>query len=73
MAVALPQSFVLIYRGLVLNPEVKAASGVISLRKNLVTLVKETHRQHLLSRLQERLRSAQVRGDQLEQERRLLA
>ncbi|MFS8901293.1 DUF4278 domain-containing protein [Synechococcus sp. H60.2] len=77
-AVALPQSFVLTYRGLVLNPEVKAASEVISLRKDFMTLVKETHRQHLLSRLQERIRSAQARGDehllqQLEQERQLLA
>jgi uncharacterized membrane protein (DUF106 family) len=38
----------------------------------------ETHRQNLLRRLQERIRSAQLRGDehllqQLEQERQLLA
>ncbi|MFS8802291.1 hypothetical protein NW868_08580 [Synechococcus sp. R60.2] len=53
-------------------------SPQVSSRKHFMTLVEETHRRNLLHRLQERIRSAQARGDehllqQLEQERQLLA
>lgn len=73
-SVALPQSFALTYRGLALNPVAKTASRAPA----TISPHMETHRQNLLRRLQERIRSAQARGDehllqQLEQERQLLA
>ncbi|MFS8857183.1 DUF4278 domain-containing protein [Synechococcus sp. H55.7] len=92
VAVALPQSFAFVYRGVALqsetrvtaaSPEVKGIPAAVvspqaSSRKHFMSLVEETHRRNLLHRLQERIRSAQTRGDehllqQLEQERQLLA
>ncbi|MCJ2542331.1 DUF4278 domain-containing protein [Thermostichus vulcanus] len=86
---ALPQSFALIYRGVALHPaatvalgspvaEVAPSGGGASSRKHFMAMIEETHRQNLIRRLQERIRSAQARGDehllqQLEQERQLLA
>ena len=88
LAVALPQSFPLTYRGIALDPGARVTAGIpevqgspaaaVSSRKHFMTLVEETHRRNLLHRLQERIRSAQARGDehllqQLEQERQPLA
>lgn len=86
VAVALPQSFAFMYRGVALQSETKVTAGIpaagvspqASSRKHFMSLVEETHRRNLLHRLQERIRSAQARGDeyllqQLEQERQLLA
>ncbi len=92
VAVALPQSFAFMYRGVALQSETKVTAGIpevqasrtagvsppASSRKHFIRLAEETHRQNLLRRLQERIRSAQARGDeyllqQLEQERQLLA
>jgi hypothetical protein len=86
----LPQAFALTYRGIALNPAAIAALGipevapstvassVASSRKHFMAMIEETHRQNLMHRLQERIRSAQARGDehllqQLEHERQLLA
>ncbi len=86
----LPQAFALTYRGIALNPAAIAALGIpdvapsavassaASSRKHFMAMLEETHRQNLMHRLQERIRSAQARGDehllqQLEQERQLLA
>ncbi|MEN9223748.1 MAG: DUF4278 domain-containing protein, partial [Thermostichus sp. BF3_bins_97] len=88
----LSQAFALTYRGLALNPAVAlgipvhqapahpvaAPSTVASSQKHFLAMIEETHRQNLMHRLQERIRSAQARGDehllqQLEHERQLLA
>ncbi|MEN9230734.1 MAG: DUF4278 domain-containing protein [Thermostichus sp. DG02_5_bins_236] len=84
----LSEAFALIYRGIALNPAAIAAFGIPSTevaqpiasasRKHFLAMLEETHRQNLMHRLQERIRSAQARGDehllqQLEHERQLLA
>jgi predicted trehalose synthase len=87
-AMTLSEAFALVYRGIALNPAAIAAFGipvaevapstVASSRKHFLAMIEETHRQNLMHRLQERIRSAQARGDehllqQLEHERQLLA
>ncbi|MCF2970355.1 DUF4278 domain-containing protein [Synechococcus sp. Nb3U1] len=84
----LPDAFALTYRGIALHPAPIATLGipvaevapstVTSSRKHFMAMLEETHRQNLMHRLQERIRSAQARGDehllqQLEHERQLLA
>ncbi|MEN9225652.1 MAG: DUF4278 domain-containing protein [Thermostichus sp. HHBFW_bins_43] len=90
---AQPEAFVLTYRGIARDPATIAAPGipvhqtqahpvavpvgVSSSGKHFMAMLEETHRQNLMHRLQERIRSAQARGDehllqQLEHERQLL-
>ncbi|MGQ9838021.1 MAG: hypothetical protein ACUVRV_08660 [Cyanobacteriota bacterium] len=90
----LSEAFALTYRGITLNPAVVAMFGIPSAEvaqvvqpvasashKPFMALVEEIHRQNLMHRLQERIRSAQTRADEhllqqleheLEHERQLL-
>lgn len=80
----LPSTFPLRYRGCAVNGAtrpvaVPSAPGPASLSpQHFRAMLEKIHRQNLMQRLQQRIRSAQARGDehllrQLEQERQLLA